>query len=125
MFMNNFTKSSRKSLWHSAANLSCCLQNHFGKFKSSTISSLLVMLFLFTAGSVNAQVDKIQKRSTDLNLCYDQIPEPMSVEDIATLFEEACGDTAPEVILTELVDGDDCSWTAVYSYDIKCGDFSD
>ena len=120
--MNNFTRSSGKAYWHSITNLTCCFSKLIGNLKLSAMGSMLVMLFLFNVSSVNAQSDQ---RSTDLNLCYDQIPEALSVESVAALFADACQGLEAEVTLSELVSGDDCSWTAQYTYDISCGDFED
>ena len=125
MFMNNFTKSNGKAYWQSITNLACCVSNFTRDFKLSAMSSMLVMLFLFSVSTLQAQkVDQLQQRTTDLPLCYDQIPDAIPVEDIALLYEDQCGDLDPTVVIVEeTFTGDDCGWEAHYLYFITCGDF--
>ncbi len=64
---------------------------------------------------------ELPEGESNLNLCYDQMPEGPSESDIALLYEDNCGvvmvwkDSKPL--------GDDCDWAVMYTYTVKddCG----
>ena len=53
----------------------------------------------------------------NLNLCFDNIPEGPSIEEIGAQFEDTCG----TVIVEKSGDpvGDDCSWSVIYTYTVR------
>ncbi len=53
----------------------------------------------------------------NLNLCFEDIPEGPSIEEIGAQFEDTCG----TVIVEKSGDpvGDDCSWSVTYTYTVR------
>ncbi|MBT8231660.1 MAG: T9SS type A sorting domain-containing protein, partial [Bacteroidia bacterium] len=52
-----------------------------------------------------------------LNACYNEMPEPPSLEEIAALFFEECGEVIVELNSNPV--GDDCGWSVLHIYTIK------
>jgi hypothetical protein len=53
----------------------------------------------------------------DLNLCFSDVPMPTEAS-IAALYSDDCGGVTA-ALLSSNVTGDDCSWSATYTYGIK------
>ncbi|OIQ28571.1 MAG: hypothetical protein BM564_09250 [Bacteroidetes bacterium MedPE-SWsnd-G2] len=92
------------------------------------------MLFMFGVSSMYAQnlktaVQSLQdaQRSTELNLCFDDVPEGPTVEDIEMIYVNSCSKVTVTKSGTPI--GDDCSWSVEYTYDIQgydeCSDIVD
>jgi hypothetical protein len=75
------------------------------------------MLFAFSINSIYAQ----QERSTFISGCLSDVPSGFTEAEVALLYGEQCGDLTPNVSKTILVEGNDCEWTSVITYFIKCG----
>ena len=50
---------------------------------------------------------------TDMNLCFADIPNGPTADDIAELFVDNCSEVV--VIKSDEYDGDDCSWIVTYN----------
>ncbi|MGR7814131.1 HYR-like domain-containing protein [Lacinutrix undariae] len=62
---------------------------------------------------------------TGINLCYSAIPEGPSINDIADLYVDECGEVIVEKTTTP--SGSDCEWNVVYSFTVRdaCGNYVD
>ncbi|HPK05658.1 MAG TPA: hypothetical protein PK908_07175, partial [Bacteroidales bacterium] len=71
-------------------------------------------------------IGEIPEGESDMNLCFDQIPDGPSAAEIMELFEDICGGT---VTVTKSIDpeGTDCSWVVTYTYTVadECGNATD
>ncbi|NNL31604.1 MAG: T9SS type A sorting domain-containing protein [Flavobacteriaceae bacterium] len=115
--MNNFTKSSGKAFWHSTTNLTCCGID-LSKLKSKGMKNVMffLLIMLSFSFSVNAQTEF-------LPICQDEAPgPPFTEEEVADLYSNQCPDGVIEVTLVTTDTGDDCEWTRVHRYDVKCDD---
>ncbi|WP_335976176.1 T9SS type A sorting domain-containing protein [Gaetbulibacter jejuensis] len=63
----------------------------------------------------------IPSGGSDLNVCFDEIPEGPSESDIRDLFSDNCGDVI--VVKSGEPTGSDCAWSVTYKYEItdECG----
>jgi large repetitive protein len=59
------------------------------------------------------------------NVCVADAPGAVPIGDIEAAYTDNCGDVTA-ALLTEVVTGDDCSWTATFTYSIvdECGNFA-
>ena len=66
-------------------------------------------------------VGQIPQGESDVNVCFDMIPQGPTEAEIAALFYEACGEVVVEKTGKAL--GDDCSWAVMYTYVVadECG----
>ncbi|WP_431137448.1 hypothetical protein, partial [Psychroserpens mesophilus] len=121
--MSNFTRSgSRAKIWQSITNLSCCSIDLITKQTRSMKAFAFIVLFAFSIGTMTAQS---LERSTFFDRCQEDAPPGPTVEDVANLYLNQCGDTPAEVIKTSNMSGNDCDWEVEYTYDVKCGDFEE
>jgi hypothetical protein len=67
----------------------------------------------------------IPSGQADMDLCFDDIPEGPTEAEIAALFTDNCGNV--NVTKSGTLSGNDCSWTATYTYTITddCGNSAD
>nr|WP_321223158.1 T9SS type A sorting domain-containing protein [uncultured Psychroserpens sp.] len=121
--MSNFTRSGRRAkIWQSITNLSCCSIDLKTKQFTSMKAMAFFMLFAFSVSSVIAQQSS---RSTFISGCLSDAPSGFSEAEVALLYADECGDLTPEVEKVIVQDGDDCNWTSVITYYIKCGDLDE
>ncbi|WP_188605634.1 HYR-like domain-containing protein [Aquaticitalea lipolytica] len=117
--MSNFTRSGgRAKFWQSATNLSCCSIDSLTKQFKSIKALAFIALFLFSMGSMLGQSTE---RTVFFNRCFNDIPPaPFTLEEVAGLFQNDCEAGTLTVDLEENISGDDCDWTATYTYFVKC-----
>ena len=120
MFMSNFTRSGgRAKFWQSATNLSCCSIDSLTKHLKSMKALAFIALFLFGMGSVLGQTTA--ERTVFFNRCYDDVPDaPFTIAQVEALFANDCPNGTISVDLETNLSGDNCNWTLVYTYFIKC-----
>ncbi|MEZ4803131.1 MAG: hypothetical protein R2797_10185 [Gelidibacter sp.] len=70
-------------------------------------------------------IGTLPQGESNINACFDDMPEGPSADDIAALFADACG--VVEVIKTANPLGDNCDWAVLYRYTVKddCGNYAD
>lgn len=85
------------------------------------------VVIIYSGGDTTAPelVGEIPNGQNSLDLCLSQAPEGPSIEEIAALYTDNCGDVI--VTKTAQVYGDDCSWIKLYVYQISdsCGNAAD
>ncbi|MGF1555693.1 MAG: hypothetical protein ACFCUF_05785, partial [Paucihalobacter sp.] len=121
--MSNFTRrGSGVKFWQAISNLSCCSVDLITKQIKSVKALAFIALFAFSIGSTFAQT---ANRSVFFDRCVDDRPAPnFDAADFAMIFQTECGESELTLTITENVQGDDCNWQVIYSYNISCGDFS-
>lgn len=83
--MSNFTRSGRRAkIWQSITNLSCCCIDHITKQSKSMKTFVLVMLLVFSSGSMLAQ--QSLSRSTFISGCQEDAPNGFTVEEVQMLY---------------------------------------
>ncbi len=83
------------------------------------ISHVQVITVLDTEAPIPA--GPLPTGETDMNLCFADIPNGPTADDIAELFVDNCSEVV--VIKSDEYDGDDCSWIVTYTYTVsdECG----
>ncbi|WP_412984850.1 proprotein convertase P-domain-containing protein [Pontimicrobium sp. IMCC45349] len=119
--MNNFTKSSWMSFWHSITNLTCCSIGFRAIRAVNMKAVLLLMFFSFSVGSMFAQTSSVE-RSTFYEVCIDERPSGFTEEEVAFLYASQCEGNDINVIISENLQGNDCGWQSIYTYQVICGD---
>ena len=123
MFMSNFTRGgSGVRFWQAISNLSCCNIDILTKHLNGMKALAFIMLFAFSMSSVFAQT---ANRSVFFDRCIDDRPGPsFDKADFEMLFMNECQGQELTLSITENLQGDNCNWQVIYSYNITCGDFS-
>ncbi len=123
MFMSNFTRGgSGVKFWQAVSNLSCCSVDLITKQLKSVKAFAFIALFAFSIGSAFAQT---ANRSVFFDRCIDDRPVPsFDVSDFEMIFQNECEGSELTLDITENLQGDDCNWQVIYSYNISCGDYS-
>jgi large repetitive protein len=123
MFMSNFTRGgSGVRFWQAISNLSCCNIDTLTKHLNGMKALAFIMLFAFSMSSVFAQT---ANRSVFFDRCIDDRPGPsFDKGDFEMLFMNECQGQELILSITENLQGDNCNWQVIYSYNITCGDFS-
>ncbi|NNK60324.1 MAG: HYR domain-containing protein, partial [Flavobacteriaceae bacterium] len=112
--MNNLTHFSPSK---NKLNGTCC-SNFRMSFKNlKGIKTILLSLFLLLFINLTATA-----QTEFLPICQDEAPDaPYTLEEVADLYSSQCENEAIEVTLSSTMSGNDCSWTLLYRYDVKCG----
>uniref|UniRef100_UPI00404B6B30 HYR-like domain-containing protein n=3 Tax=Gelidibacter sp. TaxID=2018083 RepID=UPI00404B6B30 len=66
-------------------------------------------------------IGELPQGESNVNACFDNIPQSLSEEEMAALYYEACGNVVVTKVSTPL--GNDCSWAVLHRYVIsdECG----
>ncbi|NNK70957.1 MAG: hypothetical protein HKO96_10815, partial [Flavobacteriaceae bacterium] len=84
--------------------------------KSSRIKSFVLFMLLMFSVSMS-----VQAQNDQFFVCLDDAPEaPFTLEEVTDLYSSQCADGELVVTLDTQILGDDCDWTVIYTYTIKC-----